>query len=61
MADPSIIFDLCSLANTIAESLAWYLGEGSCCLYEFSCSSSITIKPRLLNGKNKDDLAPIII
>ena len=45
----------------MAVSLAWYLGDGSNCLYEVSCSSSTMIKPRFENGKKTDDLAPKII
>ena len=44
-------------AREIAISLALYLMPSSC-LYEESCSSSTTIKPRSLNGKNSEDLAP---
>ena len=44
-------------ALEIAISLALYLIPSSC-LYEESCSSSTTINPKFLNGKNNDDLAP---
>ena len=41
-------------------SLALYLGDGSCCLYDVSCSSSTIINPRSLNGRKTEDLAPTI-
>ena len=44
----------------MAESLALYLGDGSNCLYEYSCSSSIIISPKSWKGKKIDDLVPII-
>ena len=31
----------------------------SSCLYDGSCSSSKTIKPKFLNGNSKEDRAPI--
>ena len=46
-------------ALEIAMSLALYLIPSSC-LYEASCSSSTTINPRFLKGRNKADLAPTI-
>ena len=58
VAEPKITFELFSLERYIAESLALYLGEGSCCLYEISCSSSTIINPRFLKGRKIDDLAP---
>ena len=59
VAEPKIILVLKILDKYIAESLALYLGEGSCCLYETSCSSSTIIRPRSSNGRKTDDLAPI--
>ena len=50
--------ELLILERYIAESLALYLGDGSCCLYEISCSSSTIINPRFLKGKKTEDLAP---
>ena len=60
VADPKTTFELLSLDKYTAASLALYLGDGSCCLYEVSCSSSTIIKPRSLNGRNTEDLAPTI-
>ena len=45
-------------ARSTAMSRALYSTPSSC-LYEVSCSSSTTIKPRFWNGKNSADRAPI--
>ena len=42
-------------------SLALYLGDGSCCLYDVSCSSSTIINPRSLNGRKTEDLHPQLV
>src|SRR5690606_32076194 len=61
VADPKSVFAPWIRAIMIAESRALYLGAGSNCLKEVSCSSSTTINPKFLNGRNNEDLAPTII
>ena len=50
------IFSIEALA--IAISRAWYIIPSSC-LYDGSCSSSSTIRPKFLNGNVKEERAPI--
>src|SRR5690606_36309519 len=60
VAVPSNILQDALLAISRATSLALYLGAGSYCLNEGSCSSSTIINPRSLKGRNIDDLTPRI-
>ena len=61
VADPNTTFALCNVASTIALSRALYLGDGSYCLNEFSCSSSMMTNPKFVNGRKMDERAPITI
>ncbi len=47
-------------ANIMAKSRAWYLKPFSC-FNELSCSSSTIIKPKFLNGENKEERVPTSI
>ena len=59
VAELNITKQLAFFARTTEKSLALIINCSSC-LYELSCSSSITIKPSLLKGKKRADLVPII-
>jgi len=61
VALPKIRLALWLSAKTKLISLAWYLGFRSCCLYDGSCSSSTTINPKFLNGKNNAERGPTIM
>ena len=61
VADPKRTFALCNDPNTILQSRALYLGDGSYCLKVPSCSSSTIMRPKSLYGKNIDDRAPKMI
>ena len=59
VAELRIIGQLEFFALIIAKSLAFIINLSSC-LYDGSCSSSTTIIPKFLNGRNKEDRVPII-
>ena len=60
VAVPRIIGIFLTCALLILTSLAENLNP-SCCLYDWSCSSSIIINPKLYNGHKTADLVPITI
>ena len=61
VAEPSSVLAPCMDASTIAASRALYLGAGSYCLKEASCSSSTITRPSCANGRNIEDLTPRLV
>ena len=58
VAEARINLFFSKFAFTTARSLAWYRMLSSC-LYDESCSSSITVSPKFVKGKKRLDRAPI--
>ena len=50
--------EACSIEALITAISRAEYSTPSSCLYDISCSSSTTIKPKFLNGRYRDDLAP---